>query len=191
MPLINRSVVKSDWLNIAAIDNSRDALLDRLISYVDSEIREICQQPIAAENMTFTFEGNLSATYFSGFTVPVTLTSLSSRKSLADPFSAVSGSFQVLNKDGARLLWLDGGFMDLEYQAVASVGFASVPSIVEICAAEMVVELYHSTPFAPQTSRFGISALTESEGGISIGKTLVRMRDRTKQRLAPYIRVSI
>lgn len=191
MPYISRAVVKSDWLNIAAIDTSKDALIDRLISYADSEIDEICQQPIRQQSLTITFAGTHDFVYHTGYTVPLTVTTLSSRDSYADSFAAVSGTTTVIDREGAKSIFNDNGFTSLEYELVMTIGYATVPSVFEISAGELVTEMYFNTPFAPQTNRFGISATSESEAGISIGKTLIKMRDRIRPRLLPYVRVRI
>lgn len=191
MPLVSRAVVKSDWLNIAAADNSKDAMIDRLISYVDDEIKDLCQQPIAQESLTISFQGNRSTLYHTTYTVPMTLTTLSSRASYADTFATVTGSTAVVDMQGERVLYLSDGFIDTEYQAVVQAGFATVPNIIAVCAAEMVTELFNSTPFAPQANRFGVSAISESEAGISISKSLFKMRDRIRPRLLPYSRIVI
>jgi hypothetical protein len=191
MALVTRAVIKSDWLNIAAIDTSRDALIDRLIGYVDNEIKDICQQPIEQESVTVFYEGSRDTLLFTGYTVPVTLTSLASRDSYADNFVAVTSTTNLVDIRGNKYIFLQDGFVDREYQAVMSVGYTTVPTIIALCAAELVTELYLSTPFAPQTNRFGVTAITESEAGVSISKTLRTMRDRVKPRLAPYTRVAI
>ena len=191
MALVSRAVIKSDWLNIAAIDTSKDAMLDRFIAYVGSEIKDICQQPIEQESVTINFGGNSDKLYYTGYTVPTTLTSLASRDDYGDSYVAVAGTTNLVDIRGTKHIFLSDGFTALDYQAVLSVGYTSVPTVIEICAAEMVTELYMTTPFAPQSSRFGVTAISESEGGISISKTLQRMRDRVKSRLAPYMRASI
>lgn len=191
MPLVTKATIKSDFLNIASVDNSKDAMIDRLISYVEAEIKDICQQPIAQEAVTFTFSGNGEYVYNTGYTVPLTLTSIGSRESYADSFVALVGTSSVVDFDGVKSVYTSNGFTSLQYQAVAQIGFTVIPPVVELCASEMVTELFFQTPFAPQTNRFGVSTTTESEAGMSIGKTLIKMRDRIKPRLNAYIRVKI
>lgn len=191
MSLVSRNTIKSDWLNIASSDNSRDALIDRLISYADAEIKDICQQPIAQESITFTFSGVNSSFYATNYTVPFTLTSLSSRSSFTDSFTAITTGTAVIDRYGVKTLFLETGFTSLEYQVVASVGFATVPTIIELCAAELVTELYNITPFASQANRFGVDVLTESEAGMSISKKLISMRRHIAPKLEPYRRIMI
>ena len=191
MPLVSRATIKSDWLNIAAVDNSKDAMIDRLIAYVDNEIKDMCQQPIAQETLTLSFGGSRSTLHHTTYTVPMTLTSLASRNNYGDAFVAVVGTTNVVDVGGDKVLYLSNGFTDLQYQAVLTAGYATVPDVIAVCAAEMVTELFNTTPFAPQANRFGVSAITESEAGISIGKTLLRMRDKVRPRLLPYMRIVI
>jgi hypothetical protein len=126
-----------------------------------------------------------------GYTVPVTLTTLKYRDSYGDTFASVTGTTNLVDIRGVKYLYLEDGFINKQYEAVMSIGYTSIPSVIEICAAEMVTELYMETPFAPQANRFGVTAITESEGGMSISKTLQAMRNRVKPRLAPYTRVTI
>jgi len=191
MPLVSRAIIKQDWLNIAAIDNSKDALIDRLIGYVDNEIKDICNQPIIQESVTAYYEGTRDTLLLTGYTVPVTLTTLKYRDSYGDAFASVTGTTNLVDIRGVKYLYLEDGFINKQYEAVMSIGYTSIPSVIEICAAEMVTELYLETPFAMQANRFGVTAITESEAGISISKTLQAMRARVKPRLAPYTRVTI
>jgi len=191
MPLVSRAIVKSDWLNIAAIDNSKDGLIDRLIGYVDAEIKDICQQPIIQESVTAYYEGVRDTLLFTGYTSPVTLSTLKYRDSYGDSFASVTGTTNVVDIRGVKYIYLEDGFVNKQYEAVMTVGYASIPTVIEVCAAEMATELYLETPFAMQANRFGVTAITESEAGISISKTLQAMRARVKPRLAPYTRVTI
>lgn len=191
MPLVSRSVIKSDWLNIAAADTSKDAMLDRLIAYADAEIKDICQQPIALENITLYFEGNYDVLFNTLYTVPITMSGLSSRNNYSDAFVAVNATTSVVTTEHGYSIYNSNGFTDKQYQATLSVGFATIPSIVELCALELVVEMYNQTPFASQMNRFGLSAAIEIEAGMTVNKTLLRMRPRIKERLLPYTRVFI
>jgi hypothetical protein len=191
MPLVSRAVIKQDWLNIAAIDTSRDGLIDRLIGYVDNEIKDICNQPIIQESVKAYYEGTRDTLLLTGYTVPVTLSTLKYRDSYGDSFQSVTGTTNLVDIRGVKYLYLEDGFINKQYEAVMSIGYTSIPSVIEICAAEMVTELYMETPFAPQANRFGVTAITESEAGMSISKTLQAMRTRVKPRLAPYTRVTI
>jgi hypothetical protein len=191
MSLVSRNTIKSDWLNIASVDNSKDGMIDRFIAYADAEILNICQQPIEQTSVVFTINGNAELVYNTGYTVPFTLTSIASRDSYADAFTSVIGTCSVLDFDGVKSLYNPNGFTSLQYQVTANIGFAVIPPIIELCASELVTELFFATPFAPQANRFGVSSITESEAGMSIGKKLVSIRERIKPRLLPFIRVSI
>lgn len=191
MALVTRAVIKSDWLNIAAIDTSRDALIDRLIGYVDQEIKDMCQQPIEQASVVDYYDGVRDTLLHTGYTVPVTLTTLKSRDSYADAFVAVTSTSNVVDIRGNKYIYLRDGFIERQYEATLSVGYTTVPTVIQVCAAEMVTELYLTTPFAPQANRFGVTAITESEPNISISKTLRAMRDKVRPRLAPYTRVAI
>lgn len=191
MPLASRATIKSDWLNIPAIDTSKDAMIDRLISYADAEIQDICQQPIAQQSKTIYFAGNLDVLYNTFYTVPVTMSALASRSSYSDTFTAVLGTTSIVITENGNCIYNSNVFTDMQYQATLQVGYATVPSIVELCAIELVVEMYNSTPFASQMNRFGVSATIEAEAGMTINKTLTRMRPRIRERLLPYTRLMI
>ena len=192
MALILKAEVKSDWLNIASAETSKDAIIDRLISQVEDEIVGICGQPIEATATTLEFQGAYGNTYPLYYTVPVTLTTLKYRDTPADTWTAVTGDSAAFIRNGVYSLYYEDGFQSSPYfQAVMSVGFATVPDDVKLCAYEMVTELYLNTPHAMQGNRFGVSAINESEGGISWAKTITSMRARAKERLAPYTRVLI
>jgi hypothetical protein len=162
-----------------------------LIGYVDNEIKDICNQPIIQESVTAYYEGTRDTLLLTGYTVPVTLSTLKYRDSYGDTFKSVTGTTNLVDIRGVKYLYLEDGFINKQYEAVMSVGYTTIPSVIEICAAEMVTELYMETPFAPQANRFGVTAITESEAGMSISKTLQAMRTRVKPRLAPYTRVTI
>ena len=190
MALILKAEVKSDWLQIT--DTSKDAIIDRLIAQVEDEIVSICGQPLEATSTTVEFQGEYGNTYPLYYTVPVTLTTLKYRDTPADSWTLVTGDSAAYVRNGVYSLYYEDGFHTSPYfQAVMSVGFATVPDDVKLCAYEMVTELFLNTPHAMQGNRFGVSAINESEGGISWAKTLLSMRSSAVERLKPYTRVLI
>lgn len=192
MALILKAEVKSDWLAIT--DTSKDSMIDRLIDQVGSEIAGICDQPIEQATVTLEFSGEASNIYPTMFTVPVTLTTLQGRNSYGDSWTTITTTTSAFQKDGGQYyLYAEDGFAQyLYYKATMSVGFATIPEDVKLCAYEMVTELYLSTQSgAMQVSRFGISAVSESEGGVTISKTLTSMRTRAQARLSRYRRMVI
>ena len=192
MPIIAKSEVKSDWLDIASADTSKDALIDRLIDAVDDEIIGICAQPIAQTTVITEFMGEASNVYPLFYTVPVTLTTLKGRNTPSEAWETITADKAAFANNGVYSLYCEDGFAEYAfYQATMSVGYTTVPDDVKLCAYEMVTELYLNTPFAPQVNRFGVSAVSESQGGVTVSKTLLSMRERARKRLAPYTRVLI
>ena len=192
MALITNAVVKSDWLDITGTD--KDALIDRLIAQVGSEIKGICSQPIEQETVTLEFGGESTNIYPTLFTVPVTLTTLQGRDSYGDSWTTITTTTSAFQKDGGQYyLYAEDGFAQYRYyKATMTVGFATIPDDVKLCAYEMVTELYLSTQAGSmQVSRFGISAVSESEGGVTVSKTLASMRVRAQARLSRYVRMLI
>ena len=192
MALITNTVIKSDWLDITGTD--KDALIDRLIAQVGSEIVGICSQPIEQTTVYLEFQGESSNIYPTMFTVPVTLTTLQGRDSYADSWTTITTTTSAFQKDGGQYyLYAEDGFASYRYyKATMTVGFATIPDDVKLCAYEMVTELYLSTQAGSmQVSRFGISAVSESEGGVTVSKTLASMRTRAQARLSRYVRMLI
>ena len=192
MALIAKAEVKSDWLEIAVADTSKDALIDRLIAQVEDEIFGICGQPVEQTATTVEFLGEYGNTYPLYYTVPVTLTTLKYRDTPADSWTLVTGDSAAYIRNGVYSLYYEDGFHSQNYfQAVMNVGYTTVPDDVKLCAYEMVTELFLNTPYAGQGNRFGVSAINESEGGVSWAKTIASMRARAVERLKPYTRVLI
>lgn len=192
MSLIVKAELKSDWLNIASANTSKDAILDRLILAVESEIAGICNQPIQTTTVTLEFDGEGSNVYPLYYTVPVTLTTLKVRDTPSDAWALVTGDTAAFLRNGIYALYYEDGFSESPfYQAIMSVGYSTIPDDIKLCAYEMATELYMNTPHAMEINRFGVSIINESSGGVSIAKTIASMRDRAKARLRPYTRTLI
>ena len=192
MSLTTRSIIKSDWLNIASADTTSDALIDRLIAVVDAEIPSLCDQPIEAASKTFYLAGNGKRYLTLPYTVPVTLTSVAERATPADAFTTITSEVSIDEVSTTRRLYRPSGWLDgYVYRVVATVGYAVVPADITVCANEMVTELYKETPFAANGSTFGVASISEIAGGHTLTKALQSMRPKVLARLLPYRRVTI
>lgn len=197
MPIVSRGTIKSDWLNIPSADTTHDALIDRFIESVSAEIEGICNQPIEQASTTWYFTGapmrvygNATSFILLPWTSPATLTSVASRQLPADSWVSGTG-YHIVNEQGKQSLWTSGSYSAPFYRLIADVGYASIPDDIALCAYEMVKELYYETPFAAEAERFGVSAVSETDAGISISKAILSMRERVKPRLAKYIAYGI
>lgn len=191
MPICSRDEIKTDYLNIALIDNTLDKTLDRFIEIAQGEIEGICDQPIIAAATTWTQLGTTDRLLRTGYTVPMTLTAVHSRANFTDAFAAITDTASVVDVDGVKHLATTGTWTAPQYQITATLGYATVPRVIQMCACELVVEMYYNTTHAGSGSRFGVSAISESAGGTSMSKTVQSMRARIMPRLTPYRRVSI
>ena len=81
--------------------------------------------------------------------------------------------------------------MTSHYRITATVGYATIPADVVVCANEMVVELYNETAFAPNGSTLGIVSVSEVPAGQTVTKALQSMRPKVERRLLPYRRMTI
>lgn len=186
MPIVSRALVKSDWLNIASADTTHDAMIDRLIEMVSDEIDGICNQPIQQRSVTHYFLGNNRQVVQLPYSTPVTLGSVAYRGSAGESWTTGTGFYAIETHGNARL-FSSSGFSSKYYRLIADVGYTTVPDDVQLCAFEMVKELYYETPFAAQAERFGVGAITENESGLAFSKTLFQMRSRVTPRLHRYI----
>lgn len=188
MAITTKAIIKADWLN--STDTTADAAIDNAILAVSKEIEGICNQPIDVTAVTLEFEGNGSNVVPLYYTSPVTVTTLKYRTLPTDSWTTVSDCTAFI-RNGLYSLYLEDCFSEAYYQAVLSIGYTTIPYDIQLCANEMVVELYNATQFAGQVNRFGVSAINESEGGVSFAKTIASMRERARPRLAKYTRVLI
>ena len=191
MPICSRDEIKADWLNIAATDNALDKTLDRFIAIAQSEIEDICNQPIVSASKTWTASGTADRLLPTWYTVPLVVQQVRSRSSYADAFAAIAGTASVVSVDGVQYLVNTDGWTSLQYEITATVGYAAVPKIIQLCACELVQEMYYASQHAPSGSRFGVSAISEGMAGVSMSKTILSMRQRIMPRLAPYRRIVI
>jgi len=188
MALIDKSIVKSDWLNIAASDVTHDNLIDRMIGMATAEIEGICNQPIDQVSTTFYFHGNNRNIISLPYTTEIAVTSLSARMVPDESWTAVAGSAIVQGHKGiAFSLYSTELLTSNYYRLIADVGFSTAPEDIQLCAYEMVKELYYETPFAAEAERFGVSAISETDAGVALTKAIIQMRQRVKPRLEKYI----
>lgn len=184
MALISRTVLKSDWLNIGTT-TTYDAMLDRFIDSVEAEIEGICGQPVDLTTRNLEFQGDGNVWVRMPYTSPVSLTALSYRDKPNDSWTAVTGGV-VFSPNGVPKIYLENRFTQSWYSATLEVGYTTAPQDVQTCAYELCKELWNETPFASQTDRFGVSAVSESDAGVTINKVLVRARTWVEQRLQQY-----
>lgn len=191
MPICSRDEIKTDYLNIALTDNTLDKTLDRFIEIAQGEIEGICDQPIISAATTWTQLGTSDRLLRTGYTVPMTLTTVQSRANFTDAFAAITDTASVVDIDSVKHLATTGTWTNAQYQITATLGYTTVPRVIQMCACELVVEMYYNTTHAGSGSRFGVSAISESAGGTSMSKTIQSMRARIMPRLTPYRRVTI
>lgn len=193
MSLTTRAIIKSDWLNIAALDTTSDAMLDRIIAAVDAEIVNICGQPIEQTSRTVTILGNGTRYLPLSWTAPVTVTTVQeyvwpdstpTTVTTNAVIASVGNINRLYRKDGP---WITG----YQYRITATVGYATVPADVVLCANEMVVEVYNETAFGADGSRLGLANLAETAGGVAVTKALQALRPKIEKRLLPYRVVTI
>jgi hypothetical protein len=184
MALISRTVFKSDWINMGTT-TTYDAMIDRFIDSVEAEIAGICGQPLDITTVLREFEGDGNAWVKLPYTVPVTLTALSTRDNPTDSWTSVSGGV-VFTPNGIPKVYLENRFTGAYYSATLQVGYTVAPEDVQTCAYELAKELWYETPLAAQAERFGVSSITEAEAGVSIAKAIVRARTWVSERLQPY-----
>jgi hypothetical protein len=188
MALIERAIVKSDWLNIPSADTTHDALIDRMIAMATSEIEGICNQPILQTATTFYFQGSARNIQRLPYTTNVVLTSLSARMLPSDSWANVTGASIVPAVAGSVYsIYSEEVLSSNFYRLIADVGYASAPEDIKLCAYEMVKELYYRTPFAAEAERFGVTAISETDAGVAITKAIVQIRQQVKPRLERYI----
>ena len=127
------------------------------------------------------------------WTAPVTLTALQEYVWPDSTPTAVTANVMVSNIGGLnRAYRKDGTFvMGYLYKVTATVGYATVPADVLLCANEMVVEVYNETAFGADGSRLGLLSVAETAGGTAITKTLQALRPKIEKRLLPYRVVTI
>src|SRR5690606_26178833 len=71
--------IKSDWLGIAAGNTSADAAIQRFIAAAQTEIENICNQPLWQRTVVRTFRGNGSSMIWLPYLVPIAYLSMRSR----------------------------------------------------------------------------------------------------------------
>lgn len=190
MAYLSTSIVKSDWLRIDPIDTSMDALIGRMIAAAEDEIENIICQPVEASTQVIYWDGMGEQEHALLYTVPVTSTSLKYRQNPTDAWTTVApADYAVRPRHFGKTLWYKDGFVPFqEYEYTATIGWAAanVPADILVSGYELVKELYYETPYAGQSERFGMTAVTEGQGGTTFSKAIQRMRPIIAERLQPY-----
>ena len=190
MAYLSTNVVKSDWLRIDPIDTSMDALIGRMIAAAEDEIEGIVNQPVEAQALTLYWDGMGEQEHALYYTVPVTSTSLKYRQDPTFAWTTVDvAAYALRPRHYGKTLWYKDGFVPfLEYEYTATVGWAaaSVPADILVAGYELVKEMYYETPYAGQSERFGMTAVTEGQGGTTFSKAIQRMRPIVTEKLAHY-----
>lgn len=189
MALTTKAIIKSDWLKIASGDTTQDALIDRLIAASDAEIKAICGQPIEQTAVIWDAVGTRTNTLRSPYTAPHVITAIQTRLTPAEAWVTVPSSY-FFQRRGAWYAYNETPFSNPYYKLLATLGYTTIPAEVVLCANELVTELYNTTPMSDM-NRFGVSSISEAAGGTTITKALQSVLSRIRQRLAPYMRVSI
>lgn len=190
MAYLSTSIVKSDWLRIESADTSMDALIGRMIAAAEDEIENLVNQPVEQQSLAIYWDGQGEQEHALLYTVPVTATTLKYREDPSIAWTTVDAAdYAVRPRHFGKSLWYKSGFVPfVEYEFTASVGWSSgsVPADILVAGYELVKELYYETPYAGQSERFGMSAVTEGQGGTTFSKAIVRMRPYLIEKLAPY-----
>ncbi len=190
MAYLTTALAKSDWLRIEAADTTMDALIGRMIAAAEEEIEGIINQPVESTTATIYWEGQGHLQQKLLYTVPVTAVALKSRATPLDSWTTIDASLYTVRKQpyGVAIWYKDYYTVNLEYEFTATVGWssASVPADIQAAGYELVKELYYETPYAGQSERFGMSIITEGQGGTTFAKTIQRMRPLIAEKLAPY-----
>lgn len=194
MAYLNKTIAKSDWLRIES-DTSMDTMIDRFIADAEKEITGIINQPVEAEATTLTWYGAGEQQHNLYYAVPVTASALKYRDDPRDAYTTIDPADYVVRTfaHGVALWYSDGYMPGREYQLTATVGWAAanVPADIVTCGYELVKELFYETPFAGQSERFGLTAVTEGQGGTTFSKAIQRMRPIIAEKLAHYRRFTI
>ena len=190
MAYLTTSVVKSDWLRIDSADTSMDALIARMIAAAEDEIDGIINQPVEQQSLAMYWEGMGEREHIILYTVPLTATQLRYRQDPTIGWTTVDASKYALRPRyyGAALWYADGFTPHVEYEFTANVGWTAntVPADILAAGYELVKELYLETPYAGQSERFGMSAVTEGQGGTTFSKAIMRMRPIVEEKLQRY-----
>lgn len=195
MAYLSTSIVKSDWLRIESADTTMDSLIGRMISAAEEELEGILNQPVESTTVVLYWEGLGEIEHRLFYTVPLSGVSLRYRE---DPTiawkTANSADFAVKKTAYGYVVWYKNGFLEnMEYEFTGTVGWSSatVPADILVAGYEIVKELYYETPYAGQSERFGLSGVTEGQGGTSFSKAILRVRPTIQEKLSHYRMLSI
>lgn len=195
MAFLSTTTLGDEWLGYNGATTNA-ALLANAISYAEGEIVRYLNQPVLAETKTFSFRGNGTARVILPYLTCVTLTTLTERSDVTDSYVAVDGTPVVYEEGLLFYLHADGVFAKgTQYKATLSAGWATIsdiPDDIIISGYELAKEVVLQTvKGAIGPDRFGLSAISEGEGGISISKAIVSQTDRMRKRLSKYRWLSI
>ena len=167
-----------------------DALIGRMIAAAEDEIENIVNQPVEQQSLSLYWDGIGEVEHDLFYTVPLSATSLKYREDPSIAWTTVDiAEYAVRSRHFGKSLWYKNGFTPyVEYEFVANVGWqaASVPADILLAGYELVKEMYYETPYAGQSERFGMSAVTEGQGGTTFSKAIMRMRPIIIEKLSAY-----
>lgn len=190
MAYLSTAIVKSDWLRIEAADTSMDAVIGRMMAAAEEEIEGLLNQPVESQSLSIYWDGQGEQEHALLYTVPVTSTSLKYREDPTIGWTTIDPAlYAVRPRHFGKTLWYKDGFMPFyEYEYVATVGWAAanIPADILVAGYELVKELYYETPYAGQTERFGVTAVTETQGVVNFTKTFQRVRPMILDKLSHY-----
>lgn len=190
MAYLSTAVVKSDWLRIDSSDSSMDTIIGRMVAAAEDEIEGILNQPVEATSLTMYWDGMGEIEHNLLYTVPVSATQLRYRLDPSIAWSTAAGtSYAVRSRYYGASLWYAEGFTPFtEYEFTAQVGWLAnnVPADILAAGYELVKELYLETPYAGQAERFGVSGISEGQGGTTFSKSIMRMRPIIAEKLQRY-----
>lgn len=195
MAYLTTAIAKSDWLRIESADTSMDALIGRMISAAEDEIDGIINQPVESTSVVLYWQGQGEVEHRLFYTVPLSAVTLKYRQDPTIAWTTVSSSDYAVKKTAyGYMVWYKNAFQeDLEYEFTGTVGWSSatVPADIAVAGYELVKEMYYETPYAGQSERFGVSGVTEGQGGTTFSKAILRMRPLIQEKLAHYRMMSI
>ena len=194
MAWLSTTILADQWLGYNG-STTNATLIDMAVDMAEGEIERYLNQPVVAQSKDLFFGGAGRACHVLPYTTAVTLSTVLYRNEPQDSFTPVSGTPAVY-QDG--LLWFldaDGIFAKgVQYKATVTAGWASgdIPDDVKLSGYELAKEIVLETvkgQIGPD--RFGLSAITEGEGGVSLSKAIVQQVDRMRKRLGKYRWVEI
>jgi len=192
MAYLTAAIAKSDWLDVESGDTTHDALIGRLIAYAEKLITSsyLCNQPIEQETVSYYTEGNgkqmMPLPYH---TIPVSLTSITSRDDYGDSFAAITGTGVIVTNKGVPKVYLENGWSDLQYLITLAVGYTAgnIPQDIHEAGYELVKEMYLHTIGDEGQDRFGVTSVSTAANGVTLTKAITPIIERVRPRLWKYV----